>query len=219
MISDNTFSQGRDRSQGGLVALSEGMQSSGESLVSVRMPIMRARRRYGVIVWLLALGIGVLGACAAKQSAAPRSPEAAAAWQSDASVEDLERALGDEEQRLRAAGIALPVDPVAPQADVDASIGATDDSERTDVEPAQPMAGPVVPTSSEESIELSRREPRQASRRHCRDICDLAASICDLEAQICSLADRHATEARYRTVCERASVDCDAAEEACNVCE
>ncbi|HFE44382.1 MAG TPA: hypothetical protein ENJ18_02665 [Nannocystis exedens] len=200
--------------------MSESMQSSGESLVSLKkIPMMRARRRYGVIIWLLALGIGVLGACAAKQSAAPRSPEAAAAWKSDASVEDLERALSDEEQRLRAAGIALPVGPVASQADVEASTGATDDFERTGAEPTQPMAEPVVPTSSEEGIESSHRGPQQASRRHCRDVCDLAASICDLEAQICSLADRHAEEVRYRTVCQRASVDCDAAEEACNVCE
>ncbi len=229
---DTSF-QGPDRSQGEVPALIEGMQTSAESSVQERtttttttMRAMSSRRRYGVIVWLLALGLGVLGACAAKQSAGSRSPEAAAAWQSDASVEDLERALDDEEQRLRAAGIALPASLVASSPPVPVKVDAADGgggesvAEDPSVAPLPAEASPEpsldVTVVQTESVDI---ESSRTSRRRCNDVCDLAASICDLEQHICSLAIRHAGEARYTAVCERASGDCDAAQEACNVCE
>lgn len=191
------------------------MHTSGDS--SVRARGISGRKRYGVIVWLLALGIGVLGACASKQSAESRPPEAAAAWQADASVEDLERALSDEEQRLRAAGIALPTGLVAAQpvqAETETEVGGA-----SALDVADAMPEPMAAAPREESIESSDYESRRASRQRCNDVCDLAASICDLEQHICSLATRHAGETRYAAVCERASGDCDAAQEACNACE
>ncbi len=209
-----TSSMGGKRSRGEVAALTETMHTSGESWAKMR--VMSSRKRYGVIVWLLALGLGVLGACAAKRSVESRPPEAAeaaGAWQSDTSVEELELALGDEEQRLRAAGIALPTNLVASSGGQDSVVADAS----PDVPPAQPSPEPSPePAVATESLEV---ESSRASRRRCKDVCDLAGSICDLEAHICSLASRHAGEARYAAVCERASGDCDAAQEACNACE
>ncbi|MCA9660896.1 MAG: hypothetical protein KC486_21315, partial [Myxococcales bacterium] len=72
----------------------------------------RPRRRRGAAIWLLAalgLGLSALSGCASK-SEASRAPgaEAGPAYDAGSSIDDLERALADEERRLSAAGVRLP---------------------------------------------------------------------------------------------------------------
>jgi len=209
-----------ERSRSGVHALPEQVrQTIPADTSSCRAKLVfSARRRFGPLLWALALGVGLLSGCAKKtsQSAPPAPSEdwGGVDGGGESSVEDLERRLGAEESRLRAAGVALPTGPNGAVADASAANPGIDGEVEVSAAEAEPAADEM------ESAEDGGGGDRGAARdrRRCTNVCDLSRSICDLEAQICSLAERHVDDRRYSEVCERASADCRVAQEACNAC-
>lgn len=178
---------------------------------------LAARRRGGAAIWLaaaLGLGLGALSGCASKQaySEAPGA-EAPPMYDQGSSLDELERALADEERRLRSAGVRLP----AAGADLAGVTGGADAAYSSeDAASEAPESAPAEVADA--STEPHGRDAAKERRRECSDVCGLSASICDLEGHICGLAARHPGEDRYAQVCERASGDCRAAREACDGC-
>jgi len=194
-------------------ALMAPMSAASRMIRSIRSGISCGRG--GVLLGSWVVGVALLSGCASKNSSMSSEAYAPSAeLPSDASVEELEQLLGDEESRLRAAGIGLPASSAALSA-------GGDSAEAVDVGgQAAPMkesvaAEPSMPEADDGDADYESREPPS---RRCENVCDLARSICDLEAHICSLATRHVGDSRYSQVCERASGDCRVAQEACDDC-
>jgi len=161
-------------------------------------------------VWIVAFfGMATVSGCAR------RAPEATAVPGPDASIEDYEQALENNEERLRAEGITVaPAPPAEPE--VAGAAEAEEDATVLETEPAEPEYAAGAP--ARDMAQQERRRERRAERDRCDRICDLAEAACNLQSRICALADRHAGEARYESVCQRANDHCRLASDACSTC-
>jgi hypothetical protein len=182
------------------------------------------------------------------EAAPEEAPAAGALEEAPASFEDLQRELASNNAKLRALGVALPVeqpDPAKSKETSGSGVGGT----ISPVPGGQPSAKPSK--AEREPDEKPRRDkdkggakpkddskldlddgvrPEEAkaaplSPNHeldpearCQQVCDLSAISCGLGDQICELADRHPDELDYVSACERANADCEAAKEACDAC-
>lgn len=182
---------------------------------------------------LTALGLAMVNGC---KSAPPRDSRSRTPVQS---IDEAERALADNAQRLNALGIVAPSTDGATSLDVGGGDGVgpsppppDDDADAPGDGPEeQPGTNAMAESDSERSVAVTSPESPSSVKAtaapmsgdalsdRCTRVCDLAESTCALAQQICDLAAEHPDQVRYDEACAGATAQCEAASEACDRCE